>query len=242
MKTTKLLVFLLGISGSVVAQTTDIVSPTVAGNTMSDSINKPLLKKIKLDVGLTYTGVMAAFGYAWYNRDDVSSAPFYFSNDNNESLQMDKYSHAYATYHISNFTYLGLRKAGVPEKKAIVYSTLTSFLLWTPIEVIDGFIDAYGFSTGDVIANASGSALFGLQQAIFKEQIIQMKLSFFPTDFKKYSDKAQRRGGRLSIGGHIFDYNAQTYWFSGHLQKAFYRAPSWLCVSVGIGAKGMVEI
>ena len=214
---------------------------SISDEVFPDTLNKPLLKKIKLGVGITYTAAMSVLAYSWYNYKEAKIATFHVFNDNGEYLQMDKFSHAFATYHIGSKTFIGLRRAGVPENKAILYSSLSGFLLWTPIELVDGFFDVYGFSPGDVVANASGSALFGLQQAIFKEQIIKMKFSFFPTDFKKYSDKAQRKG-RLSFAGHIFDYNAQTYWFSGNLHKVFYQAPPWLCVSVGVGAKGMVDM
>jgi hypothetical protein len=51
----------------------------------------------------------------------------------------------------------------------------------TAVEVLDGFSSEWGASSGDIIANASGTALFVSQELLWKEQRITPKFSFHTT-------------------------------------------------------------
>lgn len=229
-----LVFFLTTLAVSTYAQQADYVN---LSQEFPDTINRPRLRKLLWSEAGIYTIGLSYMSFVWYK--DSESVPFHFFNDNAEYLGMDKMSHAFACYHLGMKNYYLLRSTGVSKKNALLGGAI-GFLLWTPIEVFDGLFDSYGFSKGDVVANFAGSALFVAQQALFDEQVIKMKFSFWPTDYKLYAPKYQQRG-HLSIGAHIFDYNAQTWWFSMNVSKIIRPAPKWLCLSFGVGAKGMVD-
>jgi hypothetical protein len=88
-----------------------------------------------------------------------------------------------------------------------------------------------GASSGDIIANASGTALF-VSQLLWKEQRITPKFSFHTTH-------AQYRPNVLgsSLAEQMLkDYNGQTYWLSVNLHS-FYKGskiPKWLNLAIGM--------
>jgi hypothetical protein len=188
-----------------------------------------------------YTLGVGYLSAVWYK--DVPRVPFHFFEDASEYLDMDKLSHGYACYHISQKSYDALHWAGMKRTKAIWWSGAFGFLLWAPIEVLDGIHDSYGFSRSDLLANAAGSLLFASQQAIFDQQVVKMKFSFFPTQYKRYEPQYQRLG-RVTFFGHLYDYNAHTYWLSANIHQLTggrTRLPRWLSVAVGMSANGMVD-
>jgi hypothetical protein len=65
-----------------------------------------------------------------------------------------------------------------------------------PIEILDGFSDAYGASVGDLFANAAGSTFFLAQSQIWGESRIHPKFSFHRTRYAKL--RSSLLGGDLS--------------------------------------------
>lgn len=209
--------------------------------TFPDSVQpKRLRTVIATELGVYAAGV-TYLGAVWYK--GIPRVPFHFFEDAGEYLDMDKLSHAYACYHISQKSYDALRWAGIKRSKAIWWSGAFGFALWAPIEIFDGIHDSYGFSRSDLLANAAGSLLFASQQALFDQQVVKMKFSFFPTQYKRYEAQYQRLG-RVTFFGHLYDYNAHTYWLSANLHQLSggrTRLPRWLSIAVGISANGMVD-
>ncbi len=177
-------------------------------------------------VGLgVYGGGMFLLSNAWYK--DNQTKNFRFFNDGGEWLQMDKVGHIYSGYNESYIVYYMYRWAGVNEKRAMWLGIGAGMVAQTSIEILDGFSDKWGFSWGDVACNAAGMAMFGLQQGLWHEQRILLKVS---SDFRSYSqqpitaidgtatDNLHRRAADLysnHIPGRLLkDYNAQTYWLS----------------------------
>lgn len=201
-----------------------------------DTINPLRFRKVKrVTLGATLLG-LGGLSYVWYHK--ANSAPFHYYNDWQTHYQLDKFSHAFACYHMGQKGYHALRWAGFDRKKAIWYGGISGFVAWLPVEIFDGLHDRYGFSPTDVAANGVGTVLFISQQLIFDEQLIKMKFSFWPTDYKQYNLRYQRKG-RITFAGHLNDYNAQTYWFAIGLHKFIKPVPPWLNLSVGFSAKGM---
>ncbi|MCU0338371.1 MAG: YfiM family protein [Spirosomaceae bacterium] len=183
-----------------------------------------------------YTGLMTYLNFIWYK--DVPRVPFEFYNDNRGYLQIDKFGHAYGAYLESYAGYRAMRWAGVPKKKALLYGGTLGFLLQSPIEIIDGFYEGWGFSWGDMAANAFGSALVIGQELAFDGQPVKYKFSFRPSPYAKQAN------GYLgtTLAGQIFqDYNAHTYWLSIGLNKLIRheKIPPWLNLAVGYSANGM---
>ncbi len=174
----------------------------------------------------------------WYK--EYPRSDFHFYNDNNAWLQMDKAGHAVTSYQLGRYGYEVMHWTGVNEKSAIWIGGSFGLFFLTSIEIMDGLSAEWGFSTGDAIANVGGAALFIGQQLGWKEQRMQLKFSYSPTDYAQYRPETLGNGGVESM---FKDYNGQTIWLSVNPSSFFHNtrkfAP-WLNVAFGYGANGML--
>lgn len=183
-----------------------------------------------------YAGSMFVLSKTWYNdRDRVS---FHFYNDNQGYLQVDKLGHSFGAYVYSYIGYNYLLHTGLSRNESLLYGGTLGLLLQTPIEIMDGIYEGYGFSWGDMLANTSGSLLVIGQELIFKEQIIKLKFSYWESEYAK---KANGYLGENTINRILKDYNAQTYWLSMPVNKLVFKTtlPDWLNIAFGYSANGM---
>jgi len=204
----------------------------------TDTLNRKRLTTVIVGGSVIYTGTMIGLSQLWYK--DVETTSFHTFDDNQQWLQMDKVGHAVTTYYVGMAGYHALKWSGVSDKKAIWYGGTLGLLLETSVEVMDGFSKEWGFSTGDMIANVSGSGLFIAQQLAWKEQRILMKFSFHTTDYA--AKRPNVLGSNLSEQL-LKDYNGQTYWLSANIAsflKDDNNFPKWLNVAIGYGAEGML--
>ncbi|MCH8517101.1 MAG: YfiM family protein [Cyclobacteriaceae bacterium] len=208
-------------------------------NAYSDSLNQKRLQWVYGGVGTTYAVGMVGLSSLWYA--EQMSTEFNFFNDNADWLQMDKIGHAYSAYHLSAHSSNLLQWAGMDEDRAVNQAAIAGFLYLLPIEILDGFSRNYGFSWGDLAANASGSLLFWGQHQLWREQRIRFKYSFARSPY------AAERPSLLGNGIHeewLKDYNGQTYWLSLDLHaflKDHFSFPKWLNIAVGYNISGMVS-
>jgi hypothetical protein len=197
-------------------------------------VNKKRLQGLAIGSAGGYTIGMAGLYNLWYQNSEQQS--FQFFNDNEEWKQVDKVGHFSSAFYMSYITQRALRWSGVSKKASDLIASVSGFMILLPIEVFDGFSNAYGASTGDLLANAGGATFFFGQQYLWDEVRIYPKFSFHTTTF------AHRRPEVLgnNTSGQLFkDYNGQTYWFSVDVDK-FTAFPKWLNLAVGYGADGMI--
>ena len=149
-------------------------------NIRSQQVNDSTSQQVKRNVGVVlgteaalYAGSMSGLYFLWYAGYDQSA--FHFYNDNAEWLQMDKFGHAMSSYYVGTLGYEALRLAGCDEKRSILYGGPVGFVFLTTVEIFDGLSSGWGFSWGDIAANAIGTGLFMTQQALWHEQRISMK-------------------------------------------------------------------
>ena len=190
-------------------------------------------RRVNISVGgiiTAYTGMIVVMEYIWYR--DKASTPFHFYNDNQQWLQMDKFGHSFSAYRESQLAYHAMRWAGFSKKKALMYGGSMGFFLQLPIDIWDGLNEGYGFSWGDVLANTSGAVLFSAQEAIWDEQIVRLKHSYWPSDYRQYNPKLL---GDTHLKSFFLDYNGRTQWASASISRitGIKSIPSWLCLSVG---------
>ncbi len=173
----------------------------------------------------------------WYKK--YPHANFHFINDNSEWCQMDKVGHFYTTYQLTKVSANALNWAGLSKKKQLLYGASISLAFMTTIEVFDGYSAEWGASTGDLIANASGTTLYVTQELLWKEQRILPKFSFHTTSYA--SQRPTLLGSTLNEQL-IKDYNGQTYWLSFNLHSFFKKSqiPVWANLAIGYGAEGML--
>ena len=203
-------------------------------NAQSDSIP---LNKVALYGGIGYTASLTALSVGWYGENGFDR--FKFFNDNAEWNQVDKLGHAFGTYQLTRISYDVLRKTELTDSQALLWSAGLSVALFLPIEILDGFSPDYGFSYGDLIANAAGSGLFLGQELLWQEQRIKMKFSFHQTS---YANIRPELLGENFLQQVLKDYNGQTYWLSFDIYSFMKKSsfPKWLNLAAGYGANEMV--
>jgi hypothetical protein len=183
-------------------------------------------------------GSITALYFAWYA--NYNQGKWHTFNDNKEWLQVDKVGHATTSYYLGKFSYDMFRWTGLSHNKSLWYGGGLGFMYLTSIEMLDAYSNKWGFSWGDMAANATGTALFISQAAIWHEQRISMKISFHQT---KYSQIRPSELGSYYLENMIKDYNGQSLWLSANIysflpeESSF---PKWLNIAVGYGADGMI--
>lgn len=204
----------------------------------SDSLNKPRLATVATITGVGYATSIIGLNQLWYS--DYPQSSFHFFNDNADWLQMDKLGHSLTTYQLGRYGYEALQWSGLDSKKSIWIGGGFGLLYMTSIEIMDGYSAEWGFSTGDMLANVGGTALFIAQQAAWNEQRIALKFSYSESEFAQYRPDVLGTGGLESV---LKDYNGQTIWLSVN-PSSFSRSETkflpWLNVAFGYGANGML--
>lgn len=202
--------------------------------------NKRLLIAISANAVL-WTGSFVALNKAWYAGYPRSS--FHFFNDNSEWNQMDKAGHMWTAYQVSRVSGELWKWTGLNTNKAAVLGGLSGIMYQGIIEVQDGFSSEWGFSWGDLAANTAGAAAFVLQQTGWKDQRIQIKMSYWPYHYRpEFIDRRNQLFGKTIQERMLKDYNSQTYWLSMNM-SAFLpgsNLPRWLNLSVGYGSNGLL--
>lgn len=203
----------------------------------SDSVNKKRQNSVFITEAVLASTALIGLNQLWYA--DYPKSDFHFINDNSQWMQMDKVGHLYSSYHIGRFGAEALNWSGGSKKNQLIYGASLGFVFLTTVEVMDGFSSEWGASMGDVVANASGTALYVSQELIWNEQRITPKFSFHKTNYANYRPDLLGSNTTEQI---LKDYNGQTYWFSVNLHSFSKNSkiPKWLNVALGYGAEGMI--
>jgi hypothetical protein len=207
----------------------------------NDSVPAPVLKTRRL-VLITSSAALTAtslfyLNKAWYS--DYNTGAFHYFNDNGEWLQMDKAGHVYSTYQTGRLMMEAFDWAGFGSKKVLLAGT-TGILYLGAIEVMDGYSRGWGFSWGDMAANALGAALCMTQEAWWKEQKVALKFSYARSGLAAYNPRLL---GNTFATRLLKDYNAQIYWLSFNPMRSFFSRssfPRWLNLAIGYSAYGML--
>ena len=178
----------------------------------SDTLNKKRRTAVYITEAALATATLIGLNEAWYAQYERSG--FHFLNDNSQWMQMDKFGHAFSSYYIGKMGMDALAWAGETKKNQLIYGATLGFVFFTAVEVLDGFSEEWGFSTGDVMANALGTGLLVGQELLWEEQRMQMKFSFMTSE---YADNDPDKLGSTPLQQILKDYNGQTYWLSVNL-------------------------
>lgn len=204
--------------------------------------NKQRLIGVSAGIAASYSAVVIGLNQAWYSQYDRGR--FHFFNDNKEWLQHDKAGHVWTTYVYTDYAYNLYRWTGIDDKKALWSGAAVAWTAQATVEVLDGFSERWGASSGDLIANTLGTGLYVGQELLWKEQIIQLKFSSHKIDYDKYPLFIQERAKNLygsSFSEQLLkDYNSQVYWLSFNpllFSKRNTKVPKYLQLSFGYGIK-----
>ncbi|MNE10176.1 hypothetical protein D3C80_1028770 [compost metagenome] len=206
--------------------------------TPADSLNTKRQNTVFISEAVLSTIALVGLNELWYA--DYPRSDFHFINDNSEWLQMDKLGHMYSSYHLGRFGAEMLDWSGASKKNQLIYGAGLGFVFLTAVEVLDGYSSEWGASSGDIIANATGTALYVSQELLWKEQRIMPKFSFHTTQYADY--RPDVLGSSLSEQI-LKDYNGQTYWLSANLYSFSKgsKIPKWLNLALGYGVDGMIS-
>ena len=206
----------------------------------SDTLS--VLKKRKLTLGISSLALTSTsltyFNEVWYKEYKTKSLHQF--NDNKEWFQLDKCGHAFATYQTGRLMMDAMNWAGYSKKKQLISGGLSGFTYMAAIELMDGFSDGWGFSWGDICANALGSGFAIGQKILWNEQRIQIKFLYYNSQYAKYNPKLL---GESAYSQFLKDYNGQIYWLSinpSSFIKKENKFPKWLNIAFGYGANGMI--
>lgn len=203
----------------------------------SDSLNVKRRNTVIISEAVALTGTLVALNQLWYN--DYPKSDFHMKNDNAQWLQMDKVGHVYSSYHMGRVGAELLEWSGADKRSQLIYGSTLGFAFLGTVEVFDGYSSEWGFSWGDMMANASGTALYVSQELLWKEQRIVPKFSFHTTSYASARPNVLGESLNEQI---LKDYNGQTYWLSGNIHSFFKgsKIPKWMNVAAGYGAEGMI--
>ena len=203
----------------------------------SDTLNKPRRTGVYVGESIALGATLVGLNQIWYK--DYPQTNFHFINDNKQWLQMDKLGHLYSTYHLGRVGAEMLQWSGASQKEQLIYGSTLGLGFLTVVEVFDGFSQEWGASSGDIIANVSGTALYVSQELLWKEQRITPKFSFHQTKFA--SQRPETLGASLNEQI-LKDYNGQTYWLSFNIQSFTKDSftPKWLNLAFGYSGEGML--
>jgi uncharacterized protein YfiM (DUF2279 family) len=204
----------------------------------SDTLNTKRRNLVITSEAVLTSAALIGLNQLWYA--DYEKSSFHFKNDNSDWLQMDKAGHIYSSYHLGRLSAEMLAWSGVSKKNQLIYGAGYGFVFLTAVEVFDGYSAEWGFSWGDVAANATGTALYVSQELLWDEQRIIPKFSFHTT---KYANQRPELLGESFSEQILKDYNGQTYWLSANLHSfaKTSKIPKWLNLAVGYGAEGMLS-
>ena len=204
----------------------------------SDTLNINKRKFLVYSGIVTYSVSMLGLNQLWYAKYPKSN--FHTINDNHEWLQMDKIGHAMTAYYVGKIGMDLVKWTGDTKNNQLIYGASLGFVFLTTVEVFDGFSKEWGFSTGDMLANASGTGLLIGQELLWKEQRMQLKYSFHTTKFANLNPNLL---GTNFIEQSLKDYNGQTYWLSANIWSFAKKSkvPKWLNIAFGYGAEEMLH-
>jgi hypothetical protein len=211
-----------------------VLSPALSQQKDTTGIDRKRFTRFVVGSSAAYAVTLVGLNNLWYKNSAHQS--FRFFNDNAEWKQVDKLGHFTSAFYFSYGTSNALQWCNVPAKKSDFVGALTGLMILVPVEIFDGFSQAYGASAGDLIADAAGSSFFLGQKLLWNDIRILPKFSFHRT---RYAASRPAVLGDNPLSEILKDYNGQTYWFSADVDK-FIAFPKWLNIAVGYGAQQMV--
>lgn len=204
----------------------------------SDSLNRQRIWALGTTTSAGTGITLGILSKAWYSDYDI--VPFHFFNDAQDWLGIDKLGHSLSAFYGGLYGYNALKWTGLSEKKSVWIGGLYGYAFLLVTETFDGFSSGWGASPADLLANTIGTGLFIGQQLGFKKQIIVPKFSFSYTNFAQYRPNLL---GSSYYDRWLKDYNGQTYWLSASFSDLNINSkyiPTWLALSIGYGADGML--
>ncbi len=152
---------------------------------------------------------------AWWNN---GNSAFRFYNDDWYVRNVDKAGHLYGGVLFAEVFGAALTWPGYDEETSALYGGLVSALIYTGIEIKDGFAPQWGFSVGDVSSSVVGAFYPYMQKKIPLLEDFNFKWSYWPSKSPYYTNLE-----RIQHNDQLFadDYEGQTFWLSVNVRNFF---------------------
>ncbi len=176
----------------------------------------------------------------WW-RDNRTS--FHFQEDLRYGLNVDKFGHFFGAYLLNFSISKALVWADMPEKEAMWYGAGGALLFQTYVEVEDGF-STWGFDRVDFASDVAGAAWMPLRSMIPALRVLNMKLSYHPSDLLGSTGGRGFKGQKHLV---IDDYEGQTIWFTLDVHAVLPEGlrsywPEFLHLAYGYGARDIADV
>lgn len=188
-------------------------------------------------------GAIAFLHKIWYGSAGTTSWHWYdkpggrgWYDDWFNYVQQDKLGHLYNSWELTRLAAAYGQWSGLSRRNAALLGAGATTFFMAQIELFDGFSEIYGASRTDLLANATGSVLAGVQH-LYPDGTdwFTFKYAYHPSPYYE-PDK--------SLGNLITDYQGFTFWLSLRPERMLpFRAqsiwPDWLALSVGHSGIGL---
>ncbi len=209
----------------------------------TDSLPNKNLKQRKIlllsGTGITAIGTSVYLNKVWFSQ--YNTGKFHWFNDNQGWMQMDKFGHTYSCFTSGRLMMDAFDWAGFSKNQKLLYGGTMGLVYMTGFEIMDGFSAGWGFSYGDMLANAVGTGLAISQESLWNQQRIWLKYSYYESGLARYNPNLLGKNLPEKL---LKDYNAQIYWLSFNPFVVFNKqtkVPKWINLSFGYGASGMLR-
>lgn len=188
-----------------------------------------------------YAGLYVYFHHAWWSGTPATKW-FIRSDWDQDERDADKFGHLFGGYQLTRLTSELLEAGCTAPSRAVLWAALYAYAFQFQIEEWDGTQQLYGFSPGDLIADAAG-ALFAVAQTRSETlRYIKPVWSYRPTAAYRNRNLPGHNGQPRATT----DYAGQTYWFSTDVHgllpdvaKPFW--PSFIRLSPGFSITDYVD-
>ncbi len=206
---------------------------------ISNKENKINLTRLGIVSGATLSilgGLYYRMKTAWWNDGSVK---FHFDYNYSYVDNVDKVGHLYGGALISECFGVGLKWAGFDDESSLLYGAVLSTLVYTGIEIKDGFGPDWGFDVGDIGSSTIGSFYPYLQKKISFLQNFNFKYSYYPSHSNFYENMNKESNNNQFFND---DYEGETFWLSTDIknllpEKINSFIPDFLYIACGVSVE-----
>lgn len=183
-------------------------------------------------------GIYYRWKTAWWNDGTTG---FHFDYNPTYTDNVDKIGHLYGGILFTECFGLGLRWAGLDEESSLLYGALFSTLVYTGVEIKDGFAPTWGFDPLDLGFSIAGSIYPYAQKKVPFLQNFNFKYSYFPSNSTYFNNL--KRGNK---NNQFFndDYEGETFWLAANIKNLLPSdinsfMPDFLNIALGVSIENL---
>ena len=216
-------------------------SVVITDNTVP--VNKINISRLGIVTGASAVilgGIYYRWKTAWWNDGTTN---FHIDYNYTYIDNVDKVGHLYGGILFTECFGVGLRWAGLSEESSLLFGGVLSTLVYTGVELKDGFSPTWGFDPLDLGASVIGAFYPYVQKKIPFLQNFNFKWSYYPSNSTYYNNMNKENRNNQFFND---DYEGQTFWVTANLknlipQKINSFLPDFLNLALGISVENLAD-